>query len=186
MRRETSVGVRRVRGALVVVLSMLIVLALATVMSAGTSGAGASPVARCTSAQLRVSIGRANGAAGTIYYPIVFTNEGARCAIWGVPSVQPVGVGRRPVGPPATNASVGQMPRHLVVGLRQSVSAGFGVAETGNYPAARCGARSIVGVRISVAGFVGTTVRPLRTSVCTRVASTHTQLLVAGTSGAGA
>jgi hypothetical protein len=165
------------------------VVAAGCVLGSVTGASVASAVVTvpaCRAAQVRVSLGPPNGAAGTTYYAIVFTDHGARCALWGVPRVQPVGAGRRAVGPPARNESVGRMAvRHVVV-RGQSVSAALGVADTGNYPPSRCAARAVLGVEISLAGFVPSTYRALRTTVCTRLASTYTQLLVAGSTGVGA
>lgn len=161
---------------------------LTTLGLSGPSGAtttARAAGANCRPAQLRVSIGRPNGAAGTIYYPIVFTNRGGACWLWGVPSVQPVvGAGHHPLGPPAANASIGEMPARHQLLHGGAVSDGFGVAETGNYPPARCRARNASGVLVSLSPFVRPTYLALRISVCTRLASTHIQLLVAGRTGA--
>ncbi|MGC8510685.1 MAG: DUF4232 domain-containing protein [Acidimicrobiales bacterium] len=154
---------------------------LGALVGEGVASAGAVPMCRAT--QLRVSLGRPNGTAGTIYYPIVFTDTSGRCALWGFPRVQPVGSGRRPVGPPARNESVGQMAVRHVVTRGQSVSAPLGVTDTGNYPSSRCAVRAALGVEIALTGFVPWTYRALRTTVCTRLASTNVQLLVAGSTG---
>ena len=151
---------------------------------------GATPTPRvavgnCQPAQLHLSIGRANGAAGTIYYPIIFTNRGAACWIWGVPGVQAVvGALRHPQGPPATNVNIGEMPARHELRHGAAVSVALGVAESGNYPVATCRPRNASGVRVTLAPFIHPTYLALRISVCTRVASTHTQLLVAGRTGA--
>jgi hypothetical protein len=42
-------------------------------------------VARCDGPTLHVSVGASNGAAGTIYYPVVFRNDGDRCYLNGFP-----------------------------------------------------------------------------------------------------
>lgn len=186
MSRRECVGDRSV--GVVARASLALIVAVTGALTFGVAGAtgvasAAVTAPACRSAQLRVSLGRPNGTAGTTYYAIVFTNRGARCALWGVPGVRPVGVGRRTVGPPARNESVGRMAVRHVVGKGQSVSAAFGVADTGNYPPSRCAARAVRGVEISLAGFVPATFRALRTTVCTRLASTSTQLLVAGSTG---
>jgi hypothetical protein len=72
----------------------------AATATAGTASAPASPppaasaappaggVTGCATAGLRVSIGRAGGAAGSIYYPIQFRNvSGAACTMYGYPGV---------------------------------------------------------------------------------------------------
>ncbi len=138
----------------------------------------------CVPAQMSVSLGRPNGAAGTIYYPLVFTNRASACAIWGVPTISPVGADRKPVGPNARNASMGEMPMRHVLARGQSVSVGFGVSETGNYSRAACVPRVAHGVIVSLAPFVKPTYVALVISVCTHQASTSTRLLAPGTSGA--
>lgn len=139
----------------------------------------------CRPAQLAVSLGTPQGTAGTIYYPIIFTDRGGACWVWGVPSIQPVvGKHHHPQGPTATNMSRGEMPaRHRLV-RGGAVSVGFGVAESGNYTPSACRARNASGVVVSLAPFTRATYVALRISVCTRLASTRTQLLAAGRTGA--
>jgi Protein of unknown function (DUF4232) len=51
-----------------------------TPASAGTS--------QCTTADLRLTVGTSNGAAGTIYYPLDFTNaSSSACTMYGYPGV---------------------------------------------------------------------------------------------------
>ncbi len=163
---------------------MVLVLGGVGSLSGPVSGlAGAQTVPSCQTRQIAVSLGRSSGAAGTIYHPIVFTNRGATCAMWGVPAVQPVGARRQPVGPPARNASMGEMPLRHVLAHAQSLSVGVGVAETGNWPPALCRARRAIGVVVSLAPFVGAHFVPMSISVCTRLASVSTRLLSPGRAG---
>jgi Domain of unknown function (DUF4232) len=149
------------------------------VLLSGSTATAATP--NCASSQMKLSIGRSNGAAGTIYYPIVFTNEGGTCVIWGVPAVQPVaGASHRAVGPAARNNSMGQMPARHTLKKGQSVYDAYGVGETGNYSKSTCGPKNASGVRVSLAGFVSAHVLTLTISTCTKLASTHTQLLAPG------
>ena len=149
-----------------------------------TGGAGATAnTPSCAPSQLSVTLGRAQGAAGTVYHPIVFTNRANACAIWGVPAIQPVAAGRRALGPMARNTSMGMMPLRHVIAYGQSVSVAFGVAQTGNYPAASCAPRRAIGVSVSLIPFVPATFRPLSITVCTRLASTTTRLLAPGAKG---
>jgi Protein of unknown function (DUF4232) len=47
-----------------------------------------TPLAQCSTGALRVSVGPANGAAGSIYYPLDFTNvSAAACGMYGYPGV---------------------------------------------------------------------------------------------------
>jgi Domain of unknown function (DUF4232) len=168
-------------------LNRLVVSALvvgATLVAPSLGAAATTNPPSCVPAQMSVSLGHASGAAGTIYYPLVFTNHGGECAIWGVPAIQPVGDARRPVGPRARNASIGEMPMRHVLAHGHVVSVGFGVSETGNYSRATCAPRLARGVVVSLAPFVKPAYVPLVISVCTRLASTSTRLLAPGTTGA--
>ncbi len=163
----------------------------AVVVGAFTAApAGAVVVQNCVSSHLSVRAGAPQGTAGTSYYPLIFTNHGPACALWGVPQVQPVvggrGHSRAPVGPAARNASMGEMPARLIVGTAHAVSDAFGVVESSNYPANGCRARTAFAVLVSLAPFVAPTLVPLKISVCTRRASTTTRLLSLGAGGVGA
>lgn len=168
--------------------------ALSTLLAAGTLVAGAwvalsasgpsgAATPRCRPSQMAISTGVSQGAAGTFYIPIVFTNEGAACALWGLPAVQPVTAAHAPLGPAATNDSVGQAPVHHVVGHGQSVASAFGVADTANYPTSLCHARTAWGIEVRLDGFAGPRYVRLKISVCTSRASTHVQLVVPGRTG---
>ncbi len=164
-------------------LSVSLVLGAIAAISFSGTNASATTVASCTPAHMRASVGTSEGAAGTIYVALVFTNTGGTCAIWGVPSVQPVLASRRPVGPPARNQSMGAMGVRHVVGTGRSVSVAFGVTQTANYPASACVARAANGVVVSLGTFVRPTYLRLAISVCNKRASTTTRLIVAGTTG---
>jgi hypothetical protein len=135
--------------------------------------------ARCTSASIKVAVGAASGAAGTIYYPLRFTNVGrVACAVSGIPSVQPTtgaqaDVARVNVGPPARRLDMSSSgygnPIRLAPGQR--ASAAFGVGETANYPPSACVPRNAQSLDIGLAG-VGGWWLALKTSVCTKLAST--------------
>jgi Protein of unknown function (DUF4232) len=64
------------------------------------SASGPSP---CSTTDLRLTVGAGNGAAGTVFYPLDFTNtSGSACTMYGYPGVAFVSSpGGRLVGPPA-------------------------------------------------------------------------------------
>src|SRR5271166_505390 len=66
--------------------------------STGPSGLG-----QCTAGDLRLTVGRENGAAGTIYYPLEFTNvSSSACTMYGYPGMAFVtSPGGSIIGPPA-------------------------------------------------------------------------------------
>lgn len=66
----------------------------ASTQSTPPGGPTSAGPAECTTATLHVKIGPGNGAAGTIYYDIVFTNAGSgTCFLRGYPGVSLVSAG---------------------------------------------------------------------------------------------
>lgn len=116
----------------------------ATPSSGGSAPAGTSPsagLAECTTAMLRVKIGSSNGAAGTIYYDIVFTNVGSStCFLQGYPGVSLVSAGSTAgsqIGADAKRDAV-TPSKQIVLAAGQTAHAVLGVAEAGNFPASKC------------------------------------------------
>jgi len=152
------------------------------VLAQGSAFAASAP--SCVSAQMVVTHGQAQGTARTTYIPLVFTNKGRACAIWGVPAVQPVtGAHHSAVGPTARNNSMGEMPVRHVVARGAAVSVDFGVVDTGNYTASSCVARSASGVIVSLGSFIHPTYVHLPITVCARRVSVTTKMIVPGVDG---
>ena len=120
--------------------------------SASTSAPASSPAPTpaptppgpppCATSALRASVptGQGNGAAGSSYYPIVFTNvSGASCTLYGYPGVSFVtGVGGSQIGIPATENPT--FPRKLItLAPGQAGHAELQVVNAANYPPADCG-----------------------------------------------
>ena len=105
-------------------------------------------VPTCRSGVLHVRLGASNGAAGTIYYPIIFTNSGAvRCALRGFPGVSSINGAGRQVGSPA-RWEPGVKVRTVVLAPGRSASATYGQAQALNFPQARCHPVSARGLRV--------------------------------------
>ena len=145
------------------------ILAATAVLSTGLIGAAgatavtpasAAMVANCRATQLHLSVGQPSGAAGTSSHS------------------------RAHVGPSARNESMGEMGVRHVVAPGKSVSDAFGVTDTLNYSAATCRPRWAGGIEVTLGDFLRHGYVALRISVCTRLASTRTQLIVAGATGA--
>jgi hypothetical protein len=86
------------------------VILSATLATVATTSAGATApaskvashtVANCSPKTMSVSLGQSQGAAGTMYHPVIFTNTGSRCQIFGIAAIQPVTATHQPVGPAA-------------------------------------------------------------------------------------
>jgi hypothetical protein len=95
-------------------------------------------IAPCRAEVLNVRLGRGDGAAGTIFYPIIFTNTGpVRCTLTGFPGVSSVDAHGRQIGGPANREPVSPA-RPVVLAPRGSASAVYGQAQALNFPRTPC------------------------------------------------
>ena len=109
----------------------------ATPTKSGSPGPG-EPGA-CPTSALHLSIGTGNGAAGSVYYPLVFTNtSGSACTLFGFPGVSFVtGIGGSQIGHAATRNS--DAPRQTVTLAPGGVAhATLQVVQALNFPPAKC------------------------------------------------
>jgi hypothetical protein len=102
-----------------------------------------SALAMCQSSSLKVVVdgGAAGGAAGSIYYPVDFTNtSGSPCQMFGFPGVSFVtadsGASQQIGAAAQENPSYAKQPVRLAAG--GVAHAWLEVAEAGNYPSATC------------------------------------------------
>lgn len=120
----------------------------------------------CSARQLAVRLGRSEGAAGTTYVAIVFTNHGtAACSLRGYPGVSSVGgadghqIGASARRTPAATPEV-------VLRVGGVASAVYGQAEALNYPKARCHPASARGLRVYPPGSTRAWYLPLKHLAC--------------------
>jgi hypothetical protein len=106
----------------------------------GTGGAGAANgPARCATSALHIDLGQGNGAAGSTYVPIHFTNQSSTaCTMYGFPGVSFVtGVGGSQIG-----ASAGEdratARRVVTVAPGGKATAVLQVVVAQNFPTAKC------------------------------------------------
>jgi hypothetical protein len=100
----------------------------------GSAGPGG-----CATSALHVSIGNGDGAAGSVYYPLVFTNSsGSACTLFGFPGVSFVtGSNGSQIGDAATRQS--DKPSQTVTLAPGGVAhATLQVVQALNFPAAKC------------------------------------------------
>lgn len=149
--------------------------------------AAAATVRNCVASHLRVSLGAARGHLGTVVQPVVITNAGPACVIFGVPMIQPVVGGasrsRVHVGAPARNLSMGEMAALHVVATGSSVSDAFAVMKVSDWSFSACRPERADGVLVSMGQFVPRVYVPIKITVCTKVPSTGTRLITSGTTG---
>jgi hypothetical protein len=105
----------------------------------GGAAGGDAPPPPCTSTALQVSVGGANGAAGSIYYALDFTNASASsCVLYGYPGVSFVASpgGGQLGGEAVRNATFTPAAVTLAPGAVAHASVQVVVAQ--NYPARTC------------------------------------------------
>jgi hypothetical protein len=98
-----------------------------------------APLAQCSTGALRVSVGAPGAAAGSIYYPLEFTNvSGSPCSLYGYPGVSFVsGPGGLELGGAAVrNPEAG--PSLVTLAPGAAASAAVQVAVAQDYPPAVC------------------------------------------------
>src|SRR6202022_3862963 len=101
--------------------------------AASTSAPG---TAECATASLRIGVSSGNGAAGTIYYDLSFTNvSSSPCVVQGYPGISlvgaPTGAGKQ-VGAPAKRAATAAT-RLITLSPGQTAHAQLGIADAGNF-----------------------------------------------------
>ncbi|ONI72665.1 hypothetical protein ALI144C_42365 [Actinosynnema sp. ALI-1.44] len=102
----------------------------------------------CKAASLKLSVSGGDGAAGTVYRNLVFTNSGsAPCTIQGFPGVSYVtGDDGHQVGPAAVR--VGNKGDAIKLAPGASASAPVGFVQVGNFDPAVCKPTDVRGLRV--------------------------------------
>jgi hypothetical protein len=125
-----------------------VALATASAGAAVAHHAVAASNPSCTTAQLGVKfLNKPNGAAGTIYYPIQFTNKGTHaCTLRGYPGVSAVTSSGAQIGKPASRS--GNPVTTVTIAPKKSASSMVGFAHTANVPASKCKPVSAKGLKV--------------------------------------
>lgn len=102
----------------------------------------------CTAKDLKLALGRGDGAAGTVYRPLLFTNiSDHACTIQGFPGVSYVaGADGHQVGAAAFRD--GAKGPAIKLGKGQTASATIGFVNAGNYDEATCKPEPVRGLRV--------------------------------------
>ena len=112
-----------------------------------TEPAQAGPPA-CATSLLTAALGSGNGAAGSTYYPVDFTNNsGSACGLYGYPGVSFVTAAGSQVGAAATEDPT--YPRQLVtLAPGATAHATLRVVDAVNYPASTCHPVTVQRIRV--------------------------------------
>jgi hypothetical protein len=111
------------------------------------SAAPRAEAATCRSVDLGIAFGRVEGAAGTVYREVVFTNRGLRtCVLRGFPGVSYVDANGNQVG--AAALRVGDRGPLLTLPHGASATSDVGFAQVGNFDPDACRKTPVWGVRV--------------------------------------
>jgi hypothetical protein len=124
-------------------------------------------VPNCSPAQLKVTRGASDGAAGTIFYTILFRNtSSATCALRGYPGVSSIGgADAHQIGAPARRQPVTNV-RTTVLAPGAYGSATYGQTQALNYPKSRCHPVSARGLRVYSPNVYASVILPLTHLAC--------------------
>ena len=149
-------------------------LALAIVLTASplatASRARTATVPACTTSGLVIWLNTmGNGAAGSIYYTLEFTNlSGHACTLSGYPGVSAVDLSGHQLGSAGGRDS--SSPGHTVTlaasGSHQTATATLRVVEAGNFPPSACGITTAAGIRVYPPNQTASKVVPFPFSAC--------------------
>jgi Protein of unknown function (DUF4232) len=109
----------------------------------------ATAAAACASASLGVKAGTAEGAAGSVYQVIDFTNTGAAaCTLYGYPGVSlATGTPLAQVGAAATRSSTAS-PTLVTLAPGATANALLRITQALNYPSASCSPKATTYLRV--------------------------------------
>jgi hypothetical protein len=107
--------------------------------AAGSSSTGGASTAACTTQDLKAKIVNPQGAAGSVYQSIDFTNiSGTPCTLYGYPGVSLTGSSESTqIGAAATRSKTGSASV-VTLAAGATGNALLQVAEAGNYPTSTC------------------------------------------------
>ena len=128
---------------------LAVTLTVPVAASAAPAGAaGTAP--RCTTNRLAITAGQDDGAAGTLYLPLYFTNTSSKaCVIYGYPRVAYV---TAPHGQQVNNEAVPDVigtPQHLTLVPTARAVAVLRMPQAGNYDEETCRPVPVAGIRVA-------------------------------------
>lgn len=165
--RSTTVGVFAV--------ALMCGSALAATMAEGSSGAtSVAHIPACTTGGLVEWMNtQGNGAAGTIYYSLRFTNlSGHTCTLRGYPGVSGVSLGGAQLGSAAGRDSTTPV-RTISIGQGKTATATLGITDVGALSPSACRPTTAAGLRIYAPNQRAPKLIPFPFNACARAGITY-------------
>jgi hypothetical protein len=123
------------------------------------------PTAPCATSQLTLSLGQSQGAAGNFYTPLIVTNSGATCTLFGYPGVSYINSAGAQVGKPA--ARQGGPVATVTVKHGATASALLHQPNPLAFPASACHKAKTAGIRFYPPGQKASLTVSSKNQVCT-------------------
>jgi Protein of unknown function (DUF4232) len=146
--RPAFTGKRAIGTAATICAAVLVpLIALAALPSFSAGATVATP--RCATSGLVVWLDtQGNGAAGSVYYHLKFTNlSGRACTLYGYPGVSAVDLAGRQLGS-AASRNAAHRPNLVTLPSGATATAVLRIAEADNFPASRCRPVTAAGLRV--------------------------------------
>ncbi len=161
-------SLRARRAAVVLGLSATTLLTGTAASAAGTAARPAGPP-RCTLSRLSVWIGvPGSGAAGSVAYPLEFSNvSGRACRLFGYPKVSAIGRRGQRLGS-AAGRDPAFRPQLVILRRGGTAHALLTITDAGNFPARRCRIRPAVALRVVAPRGAHPAFVPLSFPACSR------------------
>ena len=164
---RTPIGVAAIAWA--AALAMAAVLTATAFAAAAAGAAAAASTPSCTTSGLAVWLDtQGNGAAGSIFYNLEFTNmSGRACTLSGYPRIFAVNLGGAQIG---RSASRNGSPRPRVVTLARGATATvmLQIVEVSNFPGSICRPVTAAGLRVYPPNQTASKVIPFPLGACSR------------------
>jgi hypothetical protein len=141
----------------------------------GAAGArvAAARTPACAAAGLVIWLGQGNGAAGSVYYKIEFTNESGRaCTLTGYPGVSAINIGYRQLGSAAARED-SVRPRTVTVANNATATAVLRIVSVGVLPASRCRPVNAAGLRVFPPNRRAAKIIPFPFAACSRAGASY-------------
>ena len=143
--------------------------ALAAIAATASPAATTAASPRCATSGLVVWLEtQGNGALGSIYYNLDFTNlSGHACTLVGYPGVSAVNLGGHTLGSAASRDTF-HAPVVVTLAAGATARAVLRIVEAGNYPASTCRQVAAAGLRVYPPNQTASKVVPFPFSACSR------------------
>jgi hypothetical protein len=160
-------------------LALLAALAASTSPTAGATTASSTP--KCATSRLVVWLDtRGNGAAGSVYYNLKFTNlSGRACTLLGYAGVSAINLGGRQLGSAASRNN--HTPTRLVrLASGGTVNAVLQITDARNFPSATCRPVTAAGLRVYPPNQTTSKVIPFPLGACSRAGPVYLHVEATG------